>query len=117
MATKLGRKLAALKPEAVRNPVLARLVGELKGALTACSGGFNDCGREHTDYIDNDRAAHTDLSEASLPRNCEPDPAHSDLSYADGRRYSHSDETDMCDNHSDSDPNHLWRWGYSDMTR
>lgn len=114
MATKLGRRLAALDPTKVDNPILAKLIRELHGAVCR-TGGFNDSGRVHSDYVDNDSHSHSDLTKASF---CYSDSTpHTDLSYRDGREYNHSDGTDMCDNHSDSDPNHLWRWSYSDITR
>lgn len=117
MATKLGRKLAELDPAGLQNPVLARLVLELRGDRCIRTGGFNDTGRTHSDLINNDTDKHTDIAKESFSCGRDDRDIHTDLSYRDGRQYSHSDDTDCCDNHTDSDPNHQWRWSYSDMTR
>lgn len=115
MTRNLGRRLSALDPALVINPILMRLVSELKGLCGARSGGFNDRGGIHEDCVNNDTDAHTDFSRERF------DPyantPHTDLSYRDGRQYNHHDQLDCCDNHTDSQPNHWMRWSYSDITR
>lgn len=109
-STRLGERIAKLSPAMVRNPVLARLICEVKGFVCPRSGGFNDVGRVHSDYMNNNTDKHTDLTEESL---CSRSPyaRHTDNSYrTSGLRYSHLDGVDPDDSHTDSPARQEDRW-------
>ena len=113
MPTNLGKKLAALAVHKLANPILAKLVRELHGSLPIGRRGFNDGNGLHSDYVNNRNSAHTDLTQECFKPYEFADSDYTDITYRDGTRVSHGDETRWDDSHTDSGRYE----DYSDMCR